>query len=1032
MSLETIELETSGKWEKIDKKEALVQLADIQDVKKYLEKLSGKDRENRLKNPEIQKQVTTFLEIAANNALPMHLEKFNIKKFDTDGESGLDRFEFEQFSKAMKWAIEQIVALDWVKSFHKIHGETKEKWGWTSPDVWIADKSSELSQKVFGENGSAGLAERAIKSVWNFSEEELHAMSEKPFSFSIQGGKDLSILLAKEIGAWLEDSLKFLTNIPAWLVLLPRYLSYRIDSNSDDLQKKTEWEIKLAEMVGNNSSLSVVELLGEKWVQMIQELWNMMKSGKQWDIVKLLVTIAGLIAGGALAAKWLAKMSRWAGVKMAQQGIGRSAEWRALRNGLRDTAKVADSVAKIAGKVDNIITGNAALWQLTKKVTSWITKVAPAMGIAANDAGNISELDRARARKQSHETADAVASVELKATGTDGPIHSVRASSEGNFSGRSTESLQAEFSYSRSFQDADARLSPHEGKLLWEINRRANPDWVNRRPSPEQKEKKTVESGVVINFAEKQARELGRFRDTILLAADKPPLVYIERNDGIEIGRFRSMDPSGKALIEVISKEGKIGLKPVSLEDLAKLNDTEKRISQLITPEIRAKKMKMEQAYVKSGVNPLEIQLNSKLGDPERIGKAEKLLGRSLNEWENLAVTHIHENISKWIYKNSTGNLMNMAKTWEQMTGNKMSDPAKFTEFRTLIEHGILWTSSEIQAETKKLLQKINIHGIESLTDAIAWKKITQPQLNAMVSEYSKEYGLDPKKLDTFLRDTFDITGYEWDQMNMFHSAITYTKEAEMKWLISGIKDVTADTILSHLKWGVELNEELMRAFLQDGNPSAKKEFLKSLETNDSLRNNILTGKLGWELIKTLKLEYKSQNKLITNIIGDEKLLKTLPSDILKELDTILSKMIQENIITGGFADTLKTKLALARDANNPMNKIAYFLKNGDEQTVDLLKSNTPEKIAWNKFFNNLRTIDHGITEQLNMIKRWEPGFFYPNDLGNFFNMNFWSLEKWTQKEFINAYVAPKDGKYHTVLEQFPIFGKELENSGLI
>ena len=151
----------------------------------------------------------------------------------------------------------------------------------------------------------------------------------------------------------------------------------------------------------------------------------------------------------------------------------------------------------------------------------------------------------------------------------------------------------------------------------------------------------------MINFAEKKAKELVIFRDSILLGAEKPPLVYIERNGGIEIGRFHSMDPSGRALIEVISKEGKIGLKPVSLEDLARFNDPEKRISQRITPEIRANKIKMEQAYAKSGVNPLEIQLTAMLGDTERIAKAEKLLGRSLDTWENLAIFHIHENISK-------------------------------------------------------------------------------------------------------------------------------------------------------------------------------------------------------------------------------------------------------------------------------------------------------------------------------------------------------------------------------------------------
>lgn len=33
---------------------------------------------------------------------------------------------------------------------------------------------------------------------------------------------------------------------------------------------------------------------------------------------------------------------------------------------------------------------------------------------------------------------------------------------------------------------------------------------------------------------------------------------------------------------------------------------------------------------------------------------------------------------------------MNMAKTWEKMTGNTMKNPTKFAEFRTLVEHGIL------------------------------------------------------------------------------------------------------------------------------------------------------------------------------------------------------------------------------------------------------------------------------------------------------------------------------------------------------
>lgn len=142
--------------------------------------------------------------------------------------------------------------------------------------------------------------------------------------------------------------------------------------------------------------------------------------------------------------------------------------------------------------------------------------------------------------------------------------------------------------------------------------------------------------------------------------------------------------------------------------------------------------------------------------------------------------------------------------------------------------------------------------------------------------------------------------------------------------------------------------------------------------------------------------------------------------------------MIGWNIVSGGFADTLKTKLGLARNANSPANKIAYFLQNGDEKIAELLRVTSTEKNVWNTLFENLRSTDNWIIQQLNMVKRWEPSFFNVNDLGDFFNGNFWDLEKWVQKEFVKTYITPTDGKYHTVLEQFPGFKRKLEEKGFI
>ncbi len=106
------------------------------------------------------------------------------------------------------------------------------------------------------------------------------------------------------------------------------------------------------------------------------------------------------------------------------------------------------------------------------------------------------------------------------------------------------------------------------------------------------------------------------------------------------------MTADGKVMVEFI-KDGKMVQKAYSLKDLNDLNNPDKRLSPLITPEVIGKRANMKKAYAKSKVNPLEILQNAKLEDAERIGKAEKILGRTLDQWEQLAIDHIHTNISK-------------------------------------------------------------------------------------------------------------------------------------------------------------------------------------------------------------------------------------------------------------------------------------------------------------------------------------------------------------------------------------------------
>ncbi len=216
--------------------------------------------------------------------------------------------------------------------------------------------------------------------MWEISEEELHKMQETKFQpTSKESWKQLWLLLAKEFGDWVEDVLRFLTNIPSGVILLPRYLKYRVDINSSDEVTKTTWEIKIKELTSENTSLVLLDLLWEQWVELIKKLWEMLTSGKQWDIAMMMVTIAGLVALWWWATKLGLNLARKSSVKSAR-AAGRTARIsgqttsRATRNSLKTVSWVVWNFAKKAERIDDII-GWAGIGHLTGAYSSNKTEI---------------------------------------------------------------------------------------------------------------------------------------------------------------------------------------------------------------------------------------------------------------------------------------------------------------------------------------------------------------------------------------------------------------------------------------------------------------------------------------------------------------------------------------------------------------------------------------------------------------------------------------------------------------------------------
>jgi hypothetical protein len=104
---------------------------------------------------------------------------------------------------------------------------------------------------------------------------------------------------------------------------------------------------------------------------------------------------------------------------------------------------------------------------------------------------------------------------------------------------------------------------------------------------------------------------------------------------------------------------------------------------------------KMTRAEARSGVRPETVLKNSKLSSEARLQTSQDLLGRELTADQNKAILHVHENISKGVYKNEVRDLRAMLSEM---------DTAGFSrsESRKLMENGVLGSLDEQMEVFKK------------------------------------------------------------------------------------------------------------------------------------------------------------------------------------------------------------------------------------------------------------------------------------------------------------------------------------------
>ncbi|MDD4151395.1 MAG: hypothetical protein PHR68_02165 [Candidatus Gracilibacteria bacterium] len=349
---------------------------NIQDRENLLDKatdmiidLSGLDELYSKSKEDIKNDTKKIIKLSISNKLDSNLQKFNLSKFDIDYKLGLDKTEVKNYSSVIKIAVQDMIKLGGLNSLSQVYGKVSQKDGWKNLDKKIADKAN-LQELIFGEKGSKHFCESAIQKLGEIDEEKLKQMQERDFKItSGESWEELSILLAKEFGDGIEDVLRFIGNIPSGVILVPRYTMLRFDVNSDNDITKTQSEIELRELVEQNPSLGLLELLGEKGLEILKQLGEMLTSGKQGDIALTLVTIAGLIAGGTGAVKLGLNIARKTSVKGAriagkESRLAGETTSKIVRNNLKTISGNIGKIAKTASRIDDIV-GGAGIGHLT-------------------------------------------------------------------------------------------------------------------------------------------------------------------------------------------------------------------------------------------------------------------------------------------------------------------------------------------------------------------------------------------------------------------------------------------------------------------------------------------------------------------------------------------------------------------------------------------------------------------------------------------------------------------------------------------
>jgi len=238
----------------------------------------------------LQRDIWSFTAASLKWELSWPLERYNLEEFDTDYESGLDMYEFQNYVNALNFSIQAIVELDGKGEFESI---VEEAYDMSTGEYqeWIQWWAREKIQDI--RNG-----------IWDISDIDSAYLNEiKNQNFDFPWGffsSEFWIVLGAEWGAIIEDVVDLVVSIIPAMWRIPHYLELREMRSFWDHLQGASADVQIAELVYHNP----IFWLGEISLEDLEELWRLLISGTNEWVVLWLTSAVWLLAGWV----WIAKL----------------------------------------------------------------------------------------------------------------------------------------------------------------------------------------------------------------------------------------------------------------------------------------------------------------------------------------------------------------------------------------------------------------------------------------------------------------------------------------------------------------------------------------------------------------------------------------------------------------------------------------------------------------------------------------------------------------------------------------------------